>query len=249
MMEVFRKHQQTNKKTNHWNREHSNLAKSRRVLKQLKTLNHDRYLNEENYLKDCLFEMKKIQDIVQELTRYGFSVKKITNWMCLFLHKKKPFMKGIFINEVGPEKRMVAEHAKSFGEMKNNLMDIYTDAKLTQDEQTLTDLSYLSCDLKEFRHYLEDIFCNKNNSKLDELKESVEEKYKEITDNWNSNKLSIQPPFAMFTETPQFVNDLHRWEERYGEFQFISKLNRAKFNKLTETEDYIKNKYQQILSQ
>ena len=46
----------------------------------------------------------------------------------------------------------------------------------------------------------------------------------------------LKMPTYPSSEIMHFIKDLKSLEDRYGEMTYISKLNRAKFNKLQETE-------------
>ena len=121
--------------------------------------------------------------------------------MLKFLAKKKKIISNIFIIEQINKKSVsdayLYEHETTFEGMKNNFLRLYARAKSSKDYLFLQEVRCSCSDFKEFRIYLEEILLLKNTIKLDELKESIGTKYREIkADEWKTYKMNFEPPHA-----------------------------------------------------
>lgn len=65
----------------------------------MKTFDDSKELEDIGSIKQSLIQVKKIHSILEELKVFGFSDKKVTQWMLKFLTKKTKLMKKVFISQ------------------------------------------------------------------------------------------------------------------------------------------------------
>lgn len=91
--------------------------------------------------------------------------------------------------------------------------------------------------MKDLRRHIEDIIIHKTEIKLDDIANCPD-------GGTSGERWAIRPPSRKIcSDFVHFIKDLKSMESRYGELTYISRLNRAKFDKIQEAEEKLLGRY------